>query len=547
MSRLPLPFPDLDTTDDVNPAIRLFGKRFRLEQGPVELLAEFLSVALCVKRLGYRESSLPIPRIVDLVGWPRGRPLEYNPPIKLSLKLFAFLSASRVDKRDQVHIDQHKALVRRLEERIEAADGDKAATVDAIEDFLRGLQGAGFNRTWCAQSFYPVSLHLLTQETIWNETVARRNRPSSWLDTIQRFNVFYSVSKHRFLSRGGEVLYLQLCNALVRGSEIGDFATRLRQTAPDCLTDTETDPEQLHAALTRGLERLRGESPKGLDRLVEAIEGLDPHTAEATNARDGSWLKCEWCPADSWPEGFLFAVELSRVLQADIGPMERLELLTIGCSLQVLRSLCAQSARHDPSPDALSTAPLGFAWLFTPLEGVSRQLRLAAQRNLQVVQALIQRALRSEELKANAQSGSKSVEALYREADTKYGHKLLLSLGKRLGLVTPRRGAKPRFAMTDAVLRYLVVALLRPGERCTYEEFLQRLFAHYGIAIEGRQLNEAVAWSGLPPSRSLQPTNGQWLAAMLQAGGFLVDLSDACSIVRNNYGAVEERSVEVRA
>ncbi len=43
-----------------------------------------------------------------------------------------------------------------------------------------------------------------------------------------------------------------------------------------------------------------------------------------------------------WAEGYLFAVELARICRANIDPIERIELLTVGCALQVLRSLCAQ-------------------------------------------------------------------------------------------------------------------------------------------------------------------------------------------------------------
>jgi len=168
---------------------------------------------------------------------------------------------------------------------------------------------------------------------------------------------------------------------------------------------------------------------------------------------------------------------------------------------------------------------------------------LASQRNLQVALGRIQKALRAPALEANAHGDTKPVETLYREADSKYGHKLFLALGKRLGLIIPKRGAGARFAMTEDVLRYLVLALLRPGERCTYDSFLNRLYLHYGIAIEGDLLSEAARWSDLPPTASIQPGRGSWPADALRAGGFLVQLSDACAVVRNTY-APDERSNE---
>jgi hypothetical protein len=81
-----------------------------------------------------------------------------------------------------------------------------------------------------------------------------------------------------------------------------------------------------------------------------------------------------------------------------------------------------------------------------------------------------------------------------------------------------------------------VLVLLKPREHCTYDEFQRRLYHHYGIAVEGEELTDAVLWSNLPANSSMQPQDGSWLAEMLRAGGFLNELSDACSIVRNTFG-----------
>ena len=52
---------------------------------------------------------------------------------------------------------------------------------------------------------FPISPGLINQETIWNETIAKRDQPHSWGESIERFHKYYSVSKHRFMARGGEV------------------------------------------------------------------------------------------------------------------------------------------------------------------------------------------------------------------------------------------------------------------------------------------------------------------------------------------------------
>jgi len=538
---LPEPFPRLASvqTDDVNPAIRLFGKRFIADQTDVELLAEFLAVVQCAKRLDGRPIAQPLPAPELLAAWPDDEALSYRLPVRLNLKLLALLGVSRVDTRHDVHVRQHAALVQRLAGRIASGDLPQVEVVTWLEELLQGFQGAGFNRAWCAQSFLPLSPALLSQETIWNDTFARKNPISDWYECVGQFRQYFAVSRHRFLARGGELLYLQLCNALgTAPAAITDLVTVLRQADPASVSAAEADPRQLHASLQAVLNGLTQSSAPAFERLVETIENLDPETQRLLSRRgdaDQGWLACEWCPRDSWREGYLLAIELNRVLRASLGPVQRLDMLMAGCALQVLRSLCAQSVRYaDNMPKAAN--PLGYAWVFTPVESADRRARRASQRSVQQVQVLIQQALRHPALVENASRSVKApAESLYREADSKYGHKLFLSIGKRLGLIIPKRGPGARFVMTDMLLRYLVLALLAPGERCTYESFLARMHAHYGIAVEGAPLELAAAWTGMGAAKSAPASDGAWLPEMLRASGFLTDLSDACAVVRNTY------------
>lgn len=481
----------------------------------------FLVVCLVV---GRRLSRAEFCQTHKSVNMRRPVPVGYLPPVKLNLKLLAFLGASRIDSRHDVHKHHYGELMGSLDSTL-AVSGERSQEVlEWLESLLRGFQGAGLTRTWCAQTFFPVSKALLTKETIWNASAAKRERVSDWQASVEKFSTYYSVTRHDFMARGGELLYLQLCNLFALDqTEVATFAKELR------LSTNERNLEWLHQSLQDGLASISGRHTAAFDRLIEHIEMLDPVTHDMTNRED--WLTCEWCPKESWGEALLFAVEMNRLLSAILDPVEQLELLMTGCALQVLRSLCAQSARYADMPDAQGEGgALDYSWVFSAPDSPSKQQRLASQRNLQTVMGLIQKALRSDDLRRNA--GSKA-EQLYKEADTKYGHKLFLSLGKKLGIIVPQKGPGARLVMTDSILRYLVLVLLRPGERCTYVEFLGRMYQHYGIAVEGNCLADAVAWSGLPVNTSVQSENGPWLARMLKAGGFLTELSDACSIVRN--------------
>lgn len=536
---LPNSFPDLKSVStDFNPAIRLFGKRFISEQTLIEYATEFLAIVFSEKWIDDDSSiSTPLPPLEIIKNWPKNLGLAYKPPIKLNLKLFSFLSSSRVDTRHEVHKKQYENLYKKLMSQININKGDVQEAIGWIEELLRGFQGAGFNRAWCAQCFFPISKSLLTQETIWNVSVSRREQLNNWIDSISNFHKYYSVSKHRFTARGGELLYLQLCNIFtINETEIIDFANRLG------FSGEESDLSKLYHSLQNTLQILEGGYTSNFDELIDYLELLDIDTHKKTN-QEVERLECEWCPKDSWQEGYLFAVEIKRLLSVVLDPIERLEMFVTGCALQVLRSVCAQSVRYSKDVKYAKGSTLGYAWLFTPSDSPSQQQRMVSQRNLQANLGLIQKSLRHDELKKNAAKAAprKSVESLYREADNKYGHKLFLSLGKKMGIIAPFRGPGARFIMTDSILQYMVLVLLRPGERCTYDDFLKRLYLHFGIAVEGEELKDAVIWSELPANRSMQPHNGSWLEEMLQAGGFLNELSDACSIVCNNFAKLNFR------
>jgi hypothetical protein len=220
-------------------------------------------------------------------------------------------------------------------------------------------------------------------------------------------------------------------------------------------------------------------------------------------------------------------------LTANIDPVERLELMITGCSMQVLRSLSAQSSRYNQTTGAASA--LGYSWIFSE-PNARPAYKQVAQRNLQVNQKNIFQALRIPALKEHAARDPRRSQATYyKEADERYGHQLFLSLGKRLGIIVPHTGPGARMIMTDRLLSYLVAILIPPGQMCTYEDFLQRMYAHYGIAIEGEELKDALVWSGLPANDALCTSRGTWLVEMLRASGYLTDLSDAWSIVHNPF------------
>ena len=152
------------------------------------------------------------------------------------------------------------------------------------------------------------------------------------------------------------------------------------------------------------------------------------------------------------------------------------------------------------------------------------------------MQDVIRSALRHEDIASKVPPDL--VQKRYREADRRYGHKLFLSLSKKIGFVIPQRGPGARFVISDRILRFLVLALIQPGDRCTLDTFKQRLFLHFGMAIDGDQFSNSCRWAGIPELVDERHFAGEWFESMLRQAGFLIELSDSVSLVLNPFTPV---------
>jgi hypothetical protein len=535
--------------EDRNPAVQLFGRRFFADQTVSELLVELLVVATSQKRWGNIPASDGnlFPNISLLRDSSRTDQIKYAAKARINLKLFAFLGASKLETRHKTHREHYRQLITDLTEgnRLRVSgDTNKHEVVRTLENLFLGFQGVGGNRTWCAQSFKPFCSEVLAAETLWNETQASRDAVDNWEEVIDRFAHFFSLGRHRFLGRGGELLYLQICNVLRQ--EPGE----IEQWSKDVglgLFPREYLPDQLRDALSSALVSVLKSCPDAVGQLASFIDtGVDADTSAHTDMKEGEprFTACGWCPGESWPEGLLFAVELLRVCDATMDPIEKLELLEIACALQLLRSLCTQSARHAPlaGNKVKLLNPFGFVWALSDPEGQHIVPKQISRRCVNTVQRLIYNAIRIPEIRSIVATQKQDDERHnhkwtdpYGEADSRYGHKLFIAVAKRIGLIVPKRGAGARFVLNDKLLRYLVIALVRPGERMTYETFKQLLFAHYGIAVDDTMLGIACEWCGTKRLSTIGGATDVWMIQMLDAAGMLLKLSDSCSLVYNPF------------
>jgi len=528
-----------------NEGVQLFGRRLIREQTPLEFLTEFLLVAFSPRKIADDACTpAPLPDLSQLRHWPDNTWLVYSPRARLGLKLFALLGVSRLEARHLAHRRQYeKTVLPRLTGGIRASAAlTEREVLQSLENLLMGFVGVGHGRAWCAQTFLPLCRELLGGEVIWNESLAKREQNAGehldWQRLIKQAAKYFTMSRHRFMARGGEVLYLQLCN-LFRWpqGQVDEFVSEAG--LDDSLEADERDLPSLHERLCCGLERMMAHVPGAVGHIAEWIDEIDPQTTKSLQlAREE--VKCYWVPEDSWREAFLFAVELARLTEAAVDPVERIDLLTMACVMQVLRTMCAQTVRHLPGLEDEHRAAggsLGYAWIASPVQCLNSARRDLSRRSVSCIQDAIYRTLRNRDV-----IEWQSPDGVPRAVDDKYGHGLFLSLSKRSGLVIPPRGAGARFVLDDRWIRYLVFSMIRPGRRRDLREFLADVYRHTGIAVDGDVFRRACQWSGTAQLDGSEVGDGEWLEGILREGGFLHELSDAYSLVENpfSYGDQSE-------
>lgn len=536
------------SSEDFNPAIRLFGRRFSEDQQTMDMLAEFLLVCASDKKIYTEPFSTAFPDEATLRDWrTKSAGLSYFPKARLNLKIFAFLESSRLDTRHRSHRKHAEQLWKDLSNGLDLdTSAEKISFLKTLSALFLGFWGNGASRTWCTQTFLPFCRELLCGEEIWNATAARSVDPSGWDEVLDNFSTLFDSSKHRFLARSGESLYLQICNALTQTKD--EVAEEVMSRPGIALSKDEATPLCLKDNLTTALASFFDATPKALSDIIRFVDtSTETDTQRASDFPSGEPrnVMCGWIPQKSWTEGYLFAVELNRLLSANIGIIDKLELLEIECTLQVLRTLASQTYRETltsgGSPDGSD-----YRILLCDTGSKKRKLKSFSEQSLSEISREIQQVVRRPDLMEKVKdhfrddlNPEKKVHQAYTDAD-KYAYKLFRKLGKSIGLIVPPRGGAMKFTLNEKILRCLVLSLV-PGRRMTLETFKAQMKAHHGFVFDLKGLADSRNWSGRIDELAGEESGEGWLERMLDASGMLVRLSDACSLVRNPF-APEERT-----
>ncbi|MBV2089321.1 MAG: hypothetical protein KUF72_00370 [Candidatus Thiodiazotropha sp. (ex Ctena orbiculata)] len=496
--------------EQTNPAIRIYGRRFYKDQTPVEYLAEFLLVFASPK--GDQQNGTNSLRLE--IG---DTPPRYWPDDRVALKLFAFYPSSKLETRHPVHQKAYLQALTDIKARVSGTSEDKDEAVRLLQSLFAGFVGVAKNRTWVTHSFLPASSVLLAREVDWLHSRAVKNANLQDWDAAKQY---FATDRHNFMARGGELLFLQLAHLF----SYEDHAS------VDAMRSSASYEHLAQYKLVKLREDIEIELQSILEDAVGPISELASFIEKALGSirlyESSKPASLGWVPTASVPEAFLFASELNNICRSTLGALEKIDLLqTLSC-MQVLRSLCFQASRVDGSNNSTDGFGGGYSWIVADANAQSGSpVRKLAQSSFERIEEMLFRVLRQV-------SDEKTQK--FNEAD-KHGFQIFRKIAKELGLVIPRTGRGQRFVLHPHLLRFLVAALIEPGERVRLTEFYRRVFAHYGIALGDQQLLVAMLWSSSETGTKdyAVAADTSWVEEALQQGGFLVELSDAVSIVHN--------------
>ncbi|MEF9880015.1 MAG: hypothetical protein RR975_11410 [Clostridia bacterium] len=485
-----------------NLSIALLGNRVFSDQTLVEYLIEFLLVFSSAKnaagegKMRFHTSS----EITDSKS-------HYYVAPNTALRRFIFYNNSKQESRSAIDELANNALWQQLREATENGEED----IDLIHDLLHSYAIVTRNRGWYAQALLPVAPQFLLPDL--QGIKKRQGEGANWELINHEVDDEFIFDKHNFLARGGQVLYLHLLQGLLHADDAGgENCQKLERLLTHMLDCAGKDVGILADFVEKEWEESRNTNFK-----------LQPYTMGYI--QDGFEIRAD-----------RFVQEIINFLRSDIHPIARIELLSQGLVLSLLRAMHVVAAKTE-NPTA--NEPL---WVMdmSGMGGTSNIAKLASESYATAYNSFL--SAMAILFDQNAIDKTKRFEAL--QKGKRNTSDILKNLGKELKLVIPPRGGYERFSLPESLARYLVLALVAPGQKITLDTFLDRLYDHFRIVIASAQYRRSMAdgsWKASENMADYFDINARCFQNFLKQCGFLRDLSDATAIVENPYKEVSPK------
>ena len=481
------------STNDDTLCMQLFGRRIFSDQTLNEYLLEFLLVFASAKQPD-GSGALSFHTAAEV----EGEPLRYHTKPRVGLKRFVFYDRSKRESRSGVDTKAYEDTMQMLLQHSDAPDWPLM-----LQDLLYGYSSVLKNRGWYAQSLIPVAPELIFPETLGihdRQKMDPKNTPAETVETD------FEYGKHDFLARGGEMYYLHLLQGMQHPGFEG-YRERLAGYLRNMLTECSQGFSLIADSIHRWWQINQGINPNlKLMNLGYTQDGFDARSERSLQ-------------------------ELTTFLSSSLLPIARIEIMTKGILLALLRQMHLQAWRcvHGPAAEE----PV---WYIDMRYGngtcnvakiAAKSYRSAHEDFGAALNLLFSRSGLAESERFSTLSKEK-----------KHSAEVFKKMGKEIQLIIPLTGANTRFTLSEDLVRYLVLALIRPYQKITFDSFLDLLYEHYRMVIGPRHYRKASSSADSSMAGYFE-LNERTFQSFLKNCGFLRELSDSISVVENPYEEVK--------
>lgn len=478
----------------------IFGNRFKADQTLYEYLIEFLLIFVSPKDQNLDEGKMELHDITV------ERKLSYWVEPRMALRRFVFYDKAR--KKGTIPEDEkaYHEMINMLTKKMDGVSEESAKEyVESIQDLFHGYAVVIKNRFWGAQALLPICPEFVLCGADPNEN--KRRDGVDWKNNPESVDNLFSFDKRNFLARGGELYYLHILQG------IGDD------------TDKRDKVEFL-------LNDLVGVQCKKISTLASYIQDSWEEYYHLNKKSLFKQLNLSFIPGTGYLNCEKYSVdELISYLSCKLHPINRVDVLAKGVMFQIMRMMSFRVAGYLGKKYPV--------WIIDMRgESTDTVKKIAAEsyRSLENdFMTAINKMAREVEIE-DEQLMKKVREAKVNSLD------IFRSKGKELQCIIPVNGPFERFSLSEDVIRFLVLALVLPGDKMTLNMFLEKLYEHYGIVIGPEEYKKSLNGTIDTSLANSFSENTISFQKFLKSTGFLRELSDATSIVVNPYEPIMEEA-----
>lgn len=480
---------------------QIFGNRFLSDQNMYEYLIEFLLIFVSAKAKDGEQGKFKFHSIDD-------SEFNYYVQPRLGLKRFIFYNYSKKDKSLPEDKDALTLLWEKIETKIDSNDErEKKEILEALQDFFYGYAVILKKRSWCAQAIMPLCPELVFCEASPNLKYRKKN--VDWDNDPITIDTKFEHKQRNFLARGGELYYLHLLQGLENKGK---------------------EREELEGLLNH---LINGDSRK-ISNIANFIQDTWEESIGATKEDLQETFSLDFIPVNAYKKCEEFAIsELINYLSCQLPIVRRLDLLAKGIMFQVMRMMaCAVSTYLEEE---------SIPWIIDVSN--SKSFKKYCHRNYKLLEESFDSALnKAGSIKFPDEDSIPSKKyARFKKEKTAFAFGIFKSKGKELHCIIPTKGADERFSLSEDIVSFLVLSVVKPEQQMTFDMFLEKIYEHFNIIVGASEFAKSNAYTPeLENSLSKSfEENAAAFEKLLNSTGYLIELSDATSVVRNPYKKIE--------